>query len=104
MAAQCCAEAPLLMSFGINCFPTEGGGPKRLPITLVLSSKLGNLEIQKFGIPWNPCDKDFRSLDLLEPLRQRFPDFQTPPPAPPLAPEEFSDHNLIPLPTHPGIK
>merc|ERR1711965_740780 len=75
MAAQCCAEAPLLMSFGINCFPTEGGGPKRLPITLVLSSKLGNLEIQKFGIPWNPCDKDFRSLDLLEPLRQRFQNF-----------------------------
>ena len=32
----------------------------------------GNLEIQKFGIPWNPCDKDFRILDLLEPLRQRF--------------------------------
>ena len=29
----------------------------------------------------------------------RFPDFQTPP-----APEEFSDPNLTPLPTHPGIK
>ena len=35
----------------------------------------GNLEIQKFGIPWNPCDKDFRILDLLEPLRQRFQNF-----------------------------
>ena len=31
-----------------------------------------NLEIQKFGIPWNPCDKDFRILDLLEPSRQDF--------------------------------
>ena len=29
-----------------------------------------------------------------------FPDFQTPPPAP----DEFSDPNLSPLPTHPGIK
>ena len=28
----------------------------------------------------------------------RFPDFQTPPP------DEFSDPNLTPLPTHPGIK
>ena len=35
----------------------------------------GNLEIQKFGIPWNPCDKDFRILDRLEPLRQRFQNF-----------------------------
>ena len=35
----------------------------------------GNLEIQKFEIPWNPCDKDFRILDLLEPLRQRFQNF-----------------------------
>ena len=31
----------------------------------------------------------------------RFPDFQTPPAA---APNEFSDPNLTPLPTHPGIK
>ena len=35
----------------------------------------GNLEIQKFGIPWNPCDQNFRLLDLLEPLRQRFQNF-----------------------------
>ena len=32
----------------------------------------------------------------------RFPDFQTLPPAP--APNELSDPNLTPLPTHPGIK
>ena len=32
----------------------------------------------------------------------RFPDFQTPSPAPP--PDDFSDPNLTPLPTHPGIK
>ena len=31
----------------------------------------------------------------------RFPDFQTPPMP---APDEFSDPNLTPLPTHPGIK
>ena len=31
--------------------------------------------MQKFGIPWNPCDKDFRILDLLKPLRQRFQNF-----------------------------
>ena len=30
-----------------------------------------------------------------------FPHFQT---QPPLAPDELSDPNLIPLPTHPGIK
>ena len=29
----------------------------------------------------------------------KFPDFQTPPP-----PDEFSDPNLAPLPTHPGTK
>ena len=30
---------------------------------------------------------------------------QTPPaPAPPAPPDEFSDPNLTPLPTHPGIK
>ena len=32
----------------------------------------------------------------------RFPDFQTPPA--PLAPDEFSDPNLNPLPMHPEIK
>ena len=31
----------------------------------------------------------------------RFPDFQTPPPP---TPDEFSDPNLTPLPTYPGIK
>ena len=35
----------------------------------------------------------------------RIPDFQTTPPAPaPAPPDEFSDPNLTPLPTHPGIK
>ena len=32
----------------------------------------------------------------------RFPDFQTPPAA--AAPDELSDPNLTPLPTHPGVK
>ena len=56
-------------------------------------------KISEFWTYWNPGVKDFRILDLLEPLRQRFPDFQPPP-----APEELSDPNLTPLPTHPGIK
>ena len=37
----------------------------------------------------------------------RVPEFQTPPPAPPpplAPPDELSDLNLTPLPTHPGIK
>ena len=34
----------------------------------------------------------------------RFPDFQTPPPPPVAPPDEPSDPNLTPLPTHPGIK
>ena len=34
----------------------------------------------------------------------RFPDFQTPPAAAVAVAEEFSDPNLTPLPTHPGIK
>ena len=49
-----------------------------------------------------PLRQRFQNFDLSAPLRQRFPDFQTPPPA--AAPEEFSDPNLTPLPTHPGIK
>ena len=60
-------------------------------------------------------DLDFESFyftDLLDPKFldfqvprspkskiSRFPDFQTPP-----APDELSDPNLTPLPTHPGIK
>ena len=44
-----------------------------------------------FQVPRSPNSQIFR-----------FPDFQTPPPAP--APDELSDPNLTPLPTHPGIK
>ena len=51
-----------------RCDPKPGPTQARFEIS-------GNLEIQKFGIPWNPCDKDFRILDLLEPLRQRFQNF-----------------------------
>ena len=36
------------------------------------------------------------------PQISKFKDFQTPPAAP--APDELSDPNLNPLPTHPGIK
>ena len=57
-------------------------------------------KISEFWTYWNPCVKDFRILDLLEPLCQIFPDFQTPP----TTTEELSDPNLTPLPTHPGIK
>ena len=58
-----------------------------------------------FCILWTPNFWISRSPDLQIP---RFPDFQTTPPPPepppPPAPEEFSDPNLTPLPTHPGIK
>ena len=63
-------------------------------------------------------DLNFESLyflDLLDPNfldfqfprypnSQIFPDFQTPPALVPPDPEELSDPNLTPLPTHPGIK
>ena len=60
-----------------------------------------------FHVPRSPNSQISRSPDLQiarSPSSQisRFPDFQTPPPAPP--PDEFSDPNLTPLPTHPGIK
>ena len=32
-------------------------------------------KILEFWTYWNPCVKDFRILDLLEPLRQRFQSF-----------------------------
>ena len=79
-------------------------------------------------VPTNPdladilgrTDLDFENfylLDLLDPIFldfqvprspnsqiSRSPDFQTPP-APALPdPDELSDPNLTPLPTHPGIK
>ena len=37
------------------------------------------------------------------PQISKFPDFQMPPPVP-AAPDELSDPNLTPPPTHPGIK
>ena len=109
---QCCAGArrraagaPAQHCHG----PTQGPSPARpRPDLRYLGTwKSRSLEshgtlatkISEFWTYWNPCVKDFRILDLLEPLRQRFPDFQTPP-----VPDELSDPNLTPLPTHPGIK
>ena len=58
------------------------------------------------GLFFGPLGKHFlESWDsFLDPIgnfffESWFPDFQTPPPA-----DEFSDPNLTPLPTHPGIK
>ena len=51
-----------------------------------------------FQVPRSPNFWISRSPDFQV---VRFPDFQTPPPA---VAEEFSDPNLTPLPTHPGIK
>ena len=57
-----------------------------------------------FQVPRSPNSQISRSPDLLQIPRSqnsqisRFPDFQTPPP------DKFSDPNLIPLPTHPGIE
>ena len=73
------------------------------------------LRIFMFLIFWTPHFWISRSPDLQIPRFKdpqiskfpdsqisRFPDFQTPLAAPP--PDKFSDHNLTPLPTHPGIK
>ena len=71
-----------------------------------------NFEIFLFCFCWTPTFWISRSPDFQIPRFpgpqifkfpnsqiSRFPDFQTPPP-----PEELSDPNLTPLPTHPGIK
>ena len=52
-----------------------------------------------FLILWTPKFPMSRSPDLQISQMSRFPDFQAPP-----APDELSDPNLTPLPTHPGIK
>ena len=55
-----------------------------------------------FQVPRSPNFWISRFPDLQIPKFldfSRFPDFQTPPP-----PDEISDPNLTPLPTHPGIK
>ena len=59
-----------------------------------------------FSIFWTPHFWISRSPDLQIPRFlgsqiSRFPDFQTPPA--PLPPDELSDPNLTPLPTHTGI-
>ena len=45
-------------------------------------------KISEFWTYPNPCVKDFRILDLLEPLRQRFPDFE-------ITPEILSIYGII---------
>ena len=61
-----------------------------------------------FQVPRSPNSQISRSPDLQIPRSpnsqiSRSPDFQTPPP-PVAPPDEPSDPNLTPLPTHPGIK
>ena len=89
---QCCSgassarrRAPAQHCHG----PTQGPSPARpRPDLRYLGTwKSRSLEshgtlatkISEFWTYWNPCVKDFRILDLLEPLRQRFPDFQITP-------------------------
>ena len=60
-------------------------------------------KVLDFQVPRSPNFWISRSPDLQIPRSpnsqiSRFPDFQTPPP------DELSDPNLTPLPTHPGIK
>ena len=50
---------------------------------------------------WIYRPPDFQIARFPDSQISRFPDFQTPPAAPP---DELSDPNLTPLPTHPGIK
>ena len=66
-----------------------------------MDSKFLDFQVSRF-----PNSQISRSPDLQIPRFpgsqiSRFPDFQAPGPAPP--PDEFSDPNLTPLPTHPGI-
>merc|ERR1711965_146077 len=66
--------------------PTQGPSPARPrpDLRYLGTRKSRSLEshgtlatkISEFWTYWNPCVKDFRILDLLEPLRQRFSDFQ----------------------------
>ena len=75
MAGWCCDEAwrrrwRCLSTALPRAHPRPKPGPTQARFEIS-----GTLEIQKFGIPWNPCDKDFRFLDLLETLRQRFHNF-----------------------------
>ena len=98
---QCCAGArrraagaPAQHCHG----PTQGPSPARpRPDLRYLGTwKSRSLEshgtlatkISEFWTYWNPCVKDFRILDLLEPLRQRFPDFQ-------ITPEILSIYGII---------
>ena len=85
-------------------------GPKGAPRGLFLANPdladiLGRMDLD-FEISYF-FDSDPNFLDFQVPRSpnsqiSRFPDFQTPAPAP--TPDEFSDPNLTPLPTHPGIK
>ena len=60
-----------------------------------------DFEIFSFWDFPDPKFLDFQVPRSPNSLISRFPDFQTPPPA---DPDELSDPNLTPLPTHPGIK
>ena len=69
----------------------------------ILRFVLFDPKLLDFQVPRSPNSQISRSPDL-QILRfpnyqiSRFPDFQMPPP------DELSDPNLTPLPTHPGIK
>ena len=71
-----------------------------------LADILGRMDLDfynfDFGDFVDPTFLDFPGPRSPNSQISRLPDFQTAPAA--LAPDEFSDPNLTPLPTHPGIK
>ena len=101
--------------YGKSCLRWTQIGPGGFfPTNPDLADILGrtdlNFENFYFFICWTPTFWISRSPDLQisgfsGPQISRFPDFQTPPTAPaPAPPDEFSDPNLTPLPTHPGTR
>ena len=61
-----------------------------------------NFQVPKSQNFWISRSPDLQIPQIPDFQISRFPDFQTPPLA--AVAEEFSDPNLTPLPTHPGIK
>ena len=87
-----------------NC--PKWGREVLFPANPDLADVLGRTELDFENLYfWDLLDPKFLAFQVPRSLNSqisRFTDFQTPPV--PLPPDELSDPNLTPLPTHPGIK
>ena len=70
----------------------------------LLEPKFLNFQVPRFQKIQISRSPDLQILRSPNSQISRFPDFQTLPTPAPVPPDEFSDPNLTPLPTHPGIK